>query len=92
MILRLTKIFCLNKNCGLDQEIGSESFLRAVVNVVTKLKQLNPHCRYICDPVLGDLGRFYVPKELVDIYKQNVLPLADVITPNQFEIEQLTGI
>jgi pyridoxine kinase len=72
--------------------IGSESFLRAVVNVVTKLKQLNPHCRYICDPVLGDLGRFYVPKELVDIYKKNVLPLADVITPNQFEIEQLTGI
>ena len=72
--------------------IGSESFLRAVVNVVQKLKALNPNCRYVCDPVLGDLGRFYVPKELVDIYRREVLPLADVITPNQFEIEQLTGI
>ena len=72
--------------------IGSESFLRAVVNVVQKLKALNPNCRYVCDPVLGDMGRFYVPKELVDIYRREVLPLADVITPNQFEIEQLTGI
>ena len=72
--------------------IGSESFLRSVVNVVQKLKAFNPSCRYVCDPVLGDMGRFYVPKELVDIYRREVLPLADVITPNQFEIEQLTGI
>mmetsp|Transcript_37968 Transcript_37968/g.68375 ORF Transcript_37968/g.68375 Transcript_37968/m.68375 type:complete len:386 (-) Transcript_37968:286-1443(-) len=72
--------------------IGSESFLRAVVSVVQKLKDLNPKCRYICDPVLGDMGKFYVPKELVDIYRRDVLPLADVITPNQFEVEQLTGI
>jgi len=72
--------------------IGSESFLRAVVNVVQKLKRLNPNCRYVCDPVLGDMGRFYVPKELVDIYRKEVLPLADIITPNQFEVEQLTGI
>eukprot|EP00584_Thalassiosira_punctigera_P000214 CAMPEP_0172539476 /NCGR_PEP_ID=MMETSP1067-20121228/10669_1 /TAXON_ID=265564 ORGANISM="Thalassiosira punctigera, Strain Tpunct2005C2" /NCGR_SAMPLE_ID=MMETSP1067 /ASSEMBLY_ACC=CAM_ASM_000444 /LENGTH=371 /DNA_ID=CAMNT_0013325169 /DNA_START=105 /DNA_END=1220 /DNA_ORIENTATION=- len=72
--------------------IGSESFLRAVVSVVTKLKDSNAGCRYICDPVLGDMGRFYVPEGLVDIYRRDVLPLADVITPNQFEVEQLTGI
>jgi pyridoxine kinase len=72
--------------------IGSESFLSAVVSVVQKLKVLNPKCRYICDPVLGDNNQFYVPRELVGIYQREVLPLADVITPNQFEIEQLTGI
>jgi pyridoxine kinase len=72
--------------------IGSESFLIAVVSVVQKLKGLNPKCRYVCDPVLGDNNEFYVPRGLVDIYKREVLPLADVITPNQFEIEQLTGI
>lgn len=59
--------------------IGSESFLSAVVNVVQKLKGLNPKCRYICDPVLGDMGRFYVPKELVDIYRRDVLPLVSII-------------
>lgn len=72
--------------------IGSESFLIAVVSVVQKLKGLNPKCRYVCDPVLGDNNEFYVPRGLVEIYKREVLPLADVITPNQFEIEQLTGI
>ena len=58
--------------------IGSESFLSAVVKVVQKLKGLNPKCRYICDPVLGDMGRFYVPKELVHIYKRDVLPLVSI--------------
>jgi pyridoxine kinase len=72
--------------------IGSASFLSAVVQIVHKLKTYNPTCRYICDPVLGDHGKFYVPIELVHIYKRDVLPIADIITPNQFEIEQITGI
>ena len=48
--------------------------------------------RYVCDPVLGDDGKFYVPCELVQVYRNRVIPLADVLTPNQFEVEQLTGI
>lgn len=55
--------------------IGSESFLRSVVTVVQKLRALNSNCRYVCDPVLGDAGQFYVPAELVDIYRRDVLPL-----------------
>ena len=55
--------------------IGSESFLRSVVTVVQKLRALNSKCRYVCDPVLGDAGEFYVPVELVDIYRKDVLPL-----------------
>ena len=72
--------------------IGSESFLRAVVTVVRKMKAVNPEVRYVCDPVLGDTGRFYVPQQLVKIYKDEVIPLANVLTPNQFEAEQLTGV
>lgn len=72
--------------------IGSESFLRAVVTVVRKMKADNPQIRYVCDPVLGDIGRFYVPEQLVKIYKKEVIPFANVLTPNQFEVEQLTGI
>lgn len=55
--------------------IGSESFLRAVVTVVQKLRALNSKCRYICDPVLGDAGKFYVPENLVQIYRNDVLPI-----------------
>ncbi|KAL7509154.1 hypothetical protein ACHAXN_006196 [Cyclotella atomus] len=73
--------------------IGSESFLRSIVTIVKKLRSLNPKTfRYVCDPVLGDAGKLYVPSELVDIYREEVLPLSDVATPNQFEAEVLTGV
>ncbi len=36
---------------------------------------------------MGDNGQMYVPKELLEIYRDKLLPLADVITPNQFEAE-----
>ena len=75
--------------------IGSESFLEAVLDVVERVRKKSSgsqHVRYVCDPVLGDHGKFYVPVELVDVYKSRVIPVADVLTPNQFEVEQLTGI
>jgi pyridoxine kinase len=71
--------------------IGSESFLMAVLEVLTTLRR-HSNVRFVCDPVLGDAGHFYVPKELVAVYREKVIPLADVVTPNQFEVEQLTGI
>lgn len=42
--------------------------------------------------VLGDDGRLYVPAENVDIYREEVLPLATMITPNQYEAELLSGV
>ena len=45
--------------------------------------------RYICDPVLGDHGKFYVPSELTVLFREKVVPLAYMITPNQFEAEQI---
>jgi len=47
---------------------------------------------YVCDPVLGDNGKFYVPEALVEVYKEKLLPLATVLTPNGFEVEKLTGL
>jgi pyridoxine kinase len=41
--------------------------------------------------VLGDGGKLYVPAELVDAYRTEIVPLAAVVTPNQFEAELLTG-
>ena len=52
----------------------------------------SPDFTFFCDPVLGDDGQFYVPPELVPIYREQLLPLASIITPNQFEAEQLSGV
>lgn len=46
----------------------------------------------VCDPVMGDNGKLYVPKELIPIYKNFILPLATIITPNLFETELLTDL
>ncbi|XP_069801288.1 pyridoxal kinase isoform X1 [Dendropsophus ebraccatus] len=52
-------------------------------------------CPIVCDPVLGDKwngeGSMYVPEELLPVYRDLVVPVADIITPNQFEAELLTG-
>lgn len=70
--------------------VGSESFLRRIVQAVKDVKAQNPDCVYLCDPVLGDDGHFYVPESLIQIYIDVVLPTADIMTPNTFEIEHLT--
>ncbi|XP_073524908.1 pyridoxal kinase [Phyllobates terribilis] len=71
------------------------SFLARVVDIVQELKRQNPRLVYVCDPVLGDKwngeGSMYVPVELLPVYKDLVVPVADIITPNQFEAELLTG-
>ncbi|KAG7341433.1 pyridoxal/pyridoxamine kinase [Nitzschia inconspicua] len=72
--------------------IGSTAFLQAVLDVLKTAKRVNPRLQFVCDPVLGDHGKFYVPPELAQVYRDVVIPQADVVTPNQFEVEQLTGI
>lgn len=72
--------------------VGSVSFLKKIAELIKDLKKTNPGLIYVCDPVLGDEGKMYVPKELVPIYKEEIVPEADVLTPNDFEVELLTGI
>ncbi|KAK9989739.1 hypothetical protein SO802_029978 [Lithocarpus litseifolius] len=71
--------------------IGSVSFLNTILEVVNKLRSINPKLIYVYDPVLGDEGKLYVPSELVSVYREKVVPVASMLTPNQFEAEQLTG-
>ena len=67
--------------------MGSKSFLKEVIQVVKELREKNPDIIFVCDPVMGDHGYFYVPEELMAIYRDELLPLANMITPNQFEAE-----
>lgn len=55
-------------------------------------KNYNSQLLWLCDPVLGDNGKLYMPASMIDHYKQYALPYATILTPNQFEAEQLTGI
>lgn len=72
--------------------VGSASFLKKVAEVAVTLKRKNPDLIYVCDPVMGDNGKMYVPEELKEIYRKDIVPLADIVLPNHFELELLSNI
>jgi pyridoxine kinase len=41
----------------------------------------------VLDPVMGDDGKIYVSPTIPPLYRDVLLPLADIVTPNQFEAE-----
>lgn len=70
----------------------SKSFLTHIANIVCQLRQKNPGLTYLCDPVIGEMDRgIYVPEDLIDVYKDIIIPIANIITPNQFELGILSG-
>ncbi|AZI42920.1 pyridoxal kinase PdxY [Deinococcus psychrotolerans] len=80
--------------CGavLSGYMGSEGTVAAVVDAVKRIRAANPEALYCCDPVMGDYGRgVFVRPELPERITALAIPEADILTPNQFELELLTG-
>lgn len=72
--------------------MGDASLGAVVTNTVARVKAANPKAIYCCDPVMGDVGRgLFVRPNLPDFFKDTALPVADILTPNLFELEVLTG-
>lgn len=71
--------------------ISNETFLKKIVDVYHILKLKNPKLIFVCDPVMGDNNRMYVPEEMLDVYKNEIIKLTDVLTPNEYELELLSG-
>ena len=71
--------------------LGSAANGEAVADFVTRTRR--PGLVYVCDPVMGDddLGVF-VAEELVPLFRDRLVPMADIITPNQYELELLSGL
>lgn len=65
----------------------------AILEIRDEVKKRNPKAMYACDPVMGDVGRgIFVRPEIPDYMREKAVPAADVVTPNQFELELLTGV
>ena len=72
--------------------IGGEDIGAAILDAVGTVKRANPSAQYCCDPVIGDVGRgIYVREGIPEFMKEKALVVADVITPNQFELDYLSG-
>ncbi|GAB2523538.1 pyridoxal kinase [Microbacterium petrolearium] len=71
---------------------GSEGIADVIIDAVARVKAANPAALYACDPVMGNArsGCFVAPA-IPDLLRDKVVPVADIITPNQFELGFLTG-
>lgn len=72
--------------------LGSRANGEVVAAFVKRARQLNPDIIYICDPVMGDahLGVF-VADQVIECLCDELVPLADLLTPNQFEVGLIVG-
>jgi pyridoxine kinase len=72
--------------------IGSVEIGAAILDAVVSVKRANPAARYCCDPVIGDVDRgIFVHSGIPEFMKDQAVPAADVVTPNQFELDHLSG-
>jgi pyridoxine kinase len=72
--------------------MGDAGIGEAILDAVSQVKAANPSARYCCDPVIGDVGRgVFVRPGIAEFMRDRAVPTADVITPNQFELDLLTG-
>ena len=71
--------------------LGAATQAPAIANLVTALKKANPGALYLCDPVIGDTGGLYVPETTACAIRDQLWPLADIVTPNLFEFNWIMG-
>lgn len=71
---------------------GSPAVADVVVDAVRRVKAANPAATYTCDPVMGNAtSGCFVNPEIPPIIREKVVPAADILTPNQFELGFMTG-
>lgn len=71
--------------------LGGPGICEVVVDAVAQVKAANPAATYTCDPVMGNAtSGCFVDQAIPPIIREQVVPVADLITPNQFELGFLT--
>jgi len=72
--------------------LGDAGTAPVVEDSVARVRAANPDALYCCDPVIGEVGRgVYVRAGIPEAFRDRLVPLADIVTPNPFELELLTG-
>jgi pyridoxine kinase len=71
---------------------GSPEIGAVILDAVDRVKAANPTASYACDPVMGNArSGCFVDPAIPVLLREDVVPQADIITPNQFELGYLTG-
>ncbi len=84
---------CLGECDGvLSGYMGGADVGAAILDAVATVRRANPSAKYCCDPVIGDIGReVFVREGIPEFMRDKAVPAADIVTPNQFELDYLSG-
>lgn len=70
---------------------GGEGIAEVILDAVARVKAANPSAVYACDPVMGNaVSGCFVAPAIPILLRDRVVPAADIVTPNQFELGYLT--
>jgi pyridoxine kinase len=73
--------------------LPSRQHVEVVAAAVARLRELKPDIMYVCDPIFGDdPAGLYIDERSAHGIRDLLIPLADVMTPNRFELSWLSGI
>lgn len=76
-------------NALLSGFLGDPATARVILDTARQVRTANPRSIYCCDPVMGDERGFYVHQDIPGLLRSELLPEADILTPNHFELEHL---
>ncbi|MBI3198395.1 MAG: pyridoxal kinase PdxY [Rhodospirillales bacterium] len=72
--------------------VGDAALADVVLDTARRVRAANPRAIWCCDPVLGDIDTgIYVKPGIDAFFRERAIPAADLVTPNHFELEHLTG-
>jgi pyridoxine kinase len=69
----------------------SAEAVAAAAGALRRIRRANPQALVLVDPILGDGGRLYIAEPAAIAIRDQLMPLADIATPNLFELQWLTG-
>ncbi len=72
--------------------IGEPAVGAAILDAATRVRRHNACALWCCDPVMGDDGKLYVRPDIAEFFAATAVAGADILTPNQFELDMLTGV
>jgi pyridoxal/pyridoxine/pyridoxamine kinase/predicted RNase H-like nuclease len=73
--------------------LPSAAHVAAAARAIKQIKVRRPDIPYLCDPVMGDDGKgLYIAEDAAEAIRDELLPIADILTPNHFELTWLTRV
>jgi pyridoxine kinase len=73
--------------------LGDPAVADLVLRAVAAVRGARPDALYLCDPVIGDdHAGVFVAAGIPERMRDDLVPAADLVSPNRFELAQLTGL